>query len=97
MVNEEKKKIAENEILIGSKDFLKYVRSVQFLFEKKGMKSIVLKARGTNIIKAVSIALASKNKFVKDIKIGQITIGSETFDKEGKEIFVSSIEIILSK
>lgn len=96
-MEKENKKAAENEILVGNKDFLRSIRSVQFLFEKKSMKSIVLKARGSNIIKAINIALASENKFVKDIKIGQITIGSETFEKEGKEIFVSSIEIILSK
>lgn len=93
----DKKTAKENEILIGSKDFLRYVRSVQFLFDKKGMKSIVLKARGTNIIKAVNIALASKNKFVKELKIGKITIGSDTFEKEGKEIYVSNMEIILTK
>ena len=74
-----------------------YVRSVQFLFEKKNMKIVVLKARGTNITKAVSIALASENKFVSDLKIGKIKIGSDTFDKEGKEIYVSNIEIILEK
>lgn len=93
----EKTKAKENEILIGSKDFLRYVRSVQFLFDKKGIKNVVLKARGTNIIKAVNIALASKNKFIKDLNIGKITIGSDTFDKEGKEIYVSNMEIVLSR
>lgn len=91
--------IKENHILIGSKDFIQYMRSVGYLFRNKNLKEIVLKARGKNMNKAIDLATACRNDFFPnlDLNIKSIKIGTEEFEKEGKKRTVSHIEITLNK
>lgn len=85
-----------NEIRVGNKEFLTYMRSIELLFRKKKYKELTIVARGQNIKKAVDLAEASKNKFLKDfnIKVVSVKTGTSKFnDSEGIEKSVSNIEI----
>ncbi len=96
----EPKKV-ENEIFVGAKKFMQYIRSIEYLFRQKNLTTIVVKARGKNIVKAVDLAEASRGKFMEDlkVKINSVITGSETFmPKDGdREVSVSTIDIELSK
>lgn len=98
-VQKNKKTIAENCILIGSKPFGAYIKSVTTLFRGKGLKEIDIKARGKNIKKAIDITECSRRKFCHDlnIKVKEVKIGTEEFAIEGKQISVSTISISLTR
>jgi DNA-binding protein len=74
-----------------------YGESVRVQFDK-GNSEVVIKARGKNISKAVSVADFVRRN-LEGTKIGTIDIGSDKInDKEtGKEVYVSSIEIKIVK
>lgn len=96
---EERKKLAENVILVGEKPFMAYMKSVNTLFRGKNLKEIEIKARGKNIKKAVDIAECSRKKFCHDlnITIKNIEIDTDKFiaKEDNKEISVSTITIFL--
>ena len=89
----------DNSIFIGAKPFMNYVTGVVMQFTTKGAESVIVKARGKFISRAVDVAeVASKrflpgNVFVQDIKID-----SEEFENnEGRTVRVSTVEITLGK
>ncbi len=90
---------ADNSIFVGSKPFMNYVTSVVMQFTTKDAKDVIVKARGKFISRAVDIAEVASKRFLKDqISIKDIKIDSEEFEnKEGKQVRVSTIEIVLSK
>ena len=85
-----------NEIFVGKKPFMNYVTAVVMQFNT-GAKEIVVKARGKYISRAVDIAEVVRNRFIKDVKVKDIKIGSEEFESEGKKTRTSTIEITLAK
>ena len=89
----------DNRILVGNKPFMNYVTGVIMQFTTHDMSEVIIKSRGKFISRAVDVAEISVSKFLKDlILIKNICIDSETFtNEEGKEIRVSTIEILLSK
>lgn len=90
----------ENIVYIGTKPFMNYVTSVVMQFTTKKRDSVVIKARGKFINRAVDVAEIVRKKFLKDqnLKIANIKIDSEDFEnKEGKKVSVSTIEITLGK
>ncbi|RME53157.1 DNA-binding protein Alba [Candidatus Woesearchaeota archaeon] len=89
----------DNAIFIGDKPFMNYVTSVVMQFTTKEAKEVIIQARGKFISRAVDVAEVAKNRFLQDqIEVKTITIGSEEFkNKEGKDIRVSTIEIVLKK
>lgn len=88
--------IAENEIRVGTKPFMCYVKSAEILLRTKEFKKIKIRARGLNISKAVDLAEAVKNKFCSDLKLEIKAItNTESFLKEGQDLAVSSIELTL--
>jgi len=96
----ERKDIKENVILVGSKPFLAYLKSVNTLFRGKRMRYIEIRARGKNIQKAVDLAESSRNKFCHDLGIicSKVEIGTDKFTSKedaNKEISVSTIAIFL--
>lgn len=96
--SEIKSKIKENQIFIGAKPFMRYVRSAEILFRNKNLKVISIRARGMNISKAVDLAEAIKNKFCADLNlVMSISTSTEKFLKEGREFSVSVIELDLKK
>jgi DNA-binding protein Alba len=96
--SEIKSKIKENQIFIGNKPFMRYIRSAEILFRNKNLKSISIRARGMCIGKAVDLAEAVKNKFCADLKLdSSVLISTEKFMKEDREFSVSVIEINLKR
>ena len=88
---------AENIVYIGRKDTINYVVAIQTQVSN-GQKNIFVKARGKAISKAVDVVEITKNKFLKDLKVKNIKIGSEQVmlkieGKDDKPINVSTIEI----
>jgi DNA-binding protein len=91
--------MADNNIFIGNKPFMNYVTGVVMQFTTKGATEVIVKARGKFISRAVDVSEVAVKRFLKDeIEIGNISIDSEEFqNKEGKEVRVSTIEILLKK
>ncbi|MCK4670360.1 MAG: DNA-binding protein Alba [Nanoarchaeota archaeon] len=89
--------MADNSIFVGGKPFMNYVTGVVMQFTTKGAKEVIVKARGKFISRAVDIAEVACKRFLKDqVEIKDIQVDSEEFqNKEGKEVRVSTIEIIL--
>lgn len=88
---------AENVVLIGKKPTMNYVLAVVTQFSD-GQNEVHLKARGRAISKAVDVAQIVKNRFIKDVDIAGIEIGTDTVTTEdGREINVSTIDIVLKK
>lgn len=96
--SEIKTKIKENQILVGNKPFMVYVRSAEILLRSKNLRIISVRARGANITKAVDLIEAVKNKFCADLNlISSVKTSTEKFMREDKETFVSIIEIELKR
>ena len=90
----------DNTIFVGIKPFMNYVTSVVMQFQNKNRKIVNVSARGKFVSKAVDVVEVARRTFLKDenIRVREININSEQFEnKEGKRIFVSSMEIVLTK
>ena len=84
-------------IFIGAKPVMNYVLAVLTQFNKD-VSDVTLKARGRSISRAVDTAEIARNRFMPNLKIKGITIGTESIpDEQGKNINVSSMEIVLTK
>jgi len=97
---EQKTGTKDNVVFIGSKPFMNYVTGVVMQFNTYNAPEVVVKARGKFISKAVDVAEVARRKFLKEqnVEVKDIKIGSEEFEnKEGKQVNVSIIEIILVK
>ena len=93
----EEKRIDENVIFIGKKPPMSYVLAVVTQFNTNGSDTVILKARGRSISTAVDTAEIVRNRFVKNAKLGNIIISTESItNEEGRTSNVSSIEINLS-
>jgi len=87
-------------IYIGRKPVMSYVLAVITSFSGSDAKKITLKARGQAITTAVDVAEITKRRFLKELKIGKISIGTEEMpprEAEGRPRMVSTMEIILSR
>jgi archaea-specific DNA-binding protein len=90
----------DNTIFVGIKPFMNYVTGVVMQFKNKGQSEVIVSARGKFISKAVDVVEVARRTFLKDenIQVKEIKISSEQFEnKEGKRIYVSSIDIFLIK
>jgi DNA-binding protein len=64
----------------------------------KPIASVILKARGRAISRAVDTAEITRNRFMPNLTVKNIIIGTESIpNEEGKMVNVSSMEIILTK
>ncbi len=87
----------ENVVLIGKKPPMNYVLAVVTQFNN-GARSVKIRARGNAISRAVDVAEISRNRFITDIKVGNIAINSEELaNEDGTKSKVSSIEITLAR
>jgi DNA-binding protein len=92
----EEKTIDDNIIYIGRKPPMSYVLAVITQFSDNGSNGVVLKARGRAISTAVDTAEIVKNRYMKDVKVKEIIIATESVtNEEGRNSNVSSIEIDL--
>lgn len=90
----------DNVIFVGIKPFMNYVTGVVMQFKNKNQEEVVVSARGKFISKAVDIVEVARRTFLREenIQVKDIKISSEQFEnKDGKRIYVSSIDIYLIK
>jgi DNA-binding protein len=86
-----------NAVLIGRKPVMNYVLACITLFHG-GAKEVNVKARGRAISRAVDVVEIARRRFLPDIKVQKINIGTQQLQIEGANTTsnVSTIEIILS-
>jgi DNA-binding protein len=89
--------VETNIVYIGKKVTMAYVLAVITQLNQ-GEDTVIIKARGKTISKAVDVAEIVKNKFVNTLKIKSINISTEEIITENETpMKVSAIEIILNK
>jgi len=94
---EEQEKIADNMILVGRKPAMAYVLAAITQFSN-GQNEIHIKARGRAISTAVDVAEIVRKRFLQDVQVRSINIGTEEKDLPDKgKLNVSSIAIVLGK
>ena len=77
-----------------------YVLAIITGMSASDAKEITLKARGQAITTAVDAAEITRNRFLKDLKVRKIAIGTEEMparEGETRTRMVSTIEIVLTK
>ncbi len=87
-------------IFIGKKMPMDYVLAIISGLSASNTNEITLKARGKSITTAVDVAEITRNRFLKNLKVSKITIGTEEMlprEGEPKSRMVSTIEIVLTK
>jgi len=93
----EEKKADDNIIFVGRKPPMSYVLAVITQFNSNGSNMVTIKARGRAISTAVDTAEIVRNRFMKNAKLKDIKIGTESVtNEEGRETKVSLIEISLT-
>ncbi len=88
-----------NTVLIGRKPAMNYVLACITLFHG-GASEVNVKARGSAISRAVDVVEIVRRRFLLDLKIKNIGIGTEqmtSFEEGGMPSNVSTIEIMLTK
>ena len=94
--------MAENSeiVFIGRKPAMSYVLAVITSLSSSNAKQITLKARGRSITTAVDVAEITRSRFIKDLKVNKISIGTEEMparEGENRARMVSTMEITLAK
>jgi len=89
-----------NIIYVGRKPPMNYVLGIITSFSRSNAKEVTLKARGQAINTAVDAVEIVRHRFMKELSIGKITIGTEEMpprEGEGKARMISTIEITLTR
>jgi DNA-binding protein Alba len=87
-----------NVIYVGRKLPMNYAMAIITGFNESNTKEITLKARGRSIVTAVDAVEIARHRFMKELSIGKITIGTEEMpprEGENRPRNVSMIEITL--
>jgi DNA-binding protein len=88
-----------NAVLVGNKPTMNYVLACITLFHS-GKKEVNIKARGRSISHAIDIAEVVRRRFLPDVKIKKINIGTDQLqarEENGQLTNVSTIEITLQR
>ena len=96
------KKMTENAdvVFVGNKPPMSYVLAIITSLSSSNLNEITLKARGQAITTAVDVAEITRNRFVKDLKVTKIAIGTQEMpprEGENRSRMVSTMEITMSK
>jgi len=85
-------------VLIGRKPVMNYVLACITLFHG-GAKEVSVKARGRAISRAVDVVEIVRRRFLPDVKIESIDIGTEQIQSSNRNTptNVSTIEITLTR
>jgi DNA-binding protein len=89
----------KNDVLIGRKPAMNYVLACITLFHG-GANEINVKARGRAISRAVDVVEIVRRRFLPDVKVNNIDIGTEQMapnEERSTPTNVSTIEITLGK
>lgn len=82
-------------VYVGKKPLMAYVLAAVMQINTDS-REVIIKARGQAISRAVDVAEILKNKFVRNAKVQDVRISTETLAREdGTPSNVSSIEIIM--
>jgi len=97
-----KKGMTENPgvVFIGRKPAMSYVLAIITSLSSSNAKEVTLKARGQAITTAVDVAEITRNRFLKDLKVSKIAIGTEEIpprEGEDRSRMVSTMEITLAR
>jgi len=87
-------------VFIGNKPPMSYVLAIITSLSASNAKQITLKARGRAITTAVDTAEITRSRFIKDLKVSKISIGTEEMparEGENRARMVSTMEITLTK
>ena len=78
---------------------MNYVTGVVMQFTTQEAEEVIVKGRGKFISRAVDVVEVTVKRFLEGtIEVKDILINSEEFEnKEGKQVRVSTIEIVLKK
>ncbi len=77
---------------------MNYVTAIITSFTRSNSEDVTLKARGRSITTAVDAAEITRRRFMKELNIGTIKIGTEELQQEdGRTRNVSTIEITLTR
>lgn len=88
----------DNIVYVGNKGVMNYVLAVITQFNSENADEVIVKARGKAISRAVDVEEMVRKRFMPEIKIKEINLGTDHIQGEdGKSINVSTIEIILFK
>ena len=88
-----------NSVLIGRKPVMNYVLACISLFHG-GANEIFVKARGRAISRAVDVVEVTRRRFMPDLKVKNVRIGTDqlaSFEEGGAQSNISTIEITLAK
>jgi len=84
-------------VLVGKKPVMSYVLACLTGFQT-GSKDIVVKARGRAISRAVDVVQIVKNRFLANLVIKDIRLGTEQItDEQNRTLNVSTIEIVIGQ
>ncbi len=87
-------------VFIGNKPPMSYVLAIITSLSSSNARQITLKARGRAITTAVDAAEITRRRFLKDLKVSKISIGTEEMparEGENRARMVSTMEITLTK
>jgi len=89
-----------NVVFVGRKPPMDYVLAIVTSFSGSKAKEVTLKARGQAINTAVDAAEIARNRFLKDVSVHKITIGTEEMpprEGESRTRMISTMEITLKR
>lgn len=87
-----------NSVFIGRKPIMNYVLACITLFQE-GRSEVCLKARGRAVSRAIDVAEILRRRFLTDVKVKDVKIGTEQLITGDSGILsnVSTIEVVLSR
>jgi len=90
--------VESNVVFIGRNPPMSYVLAVLTGFSSSKSEDVILKARGRAITTAVDVAEITRRRFMKELSVSKIIIGTEELPRDGGGTrAVSTIEITLNK
>ncbi len=92
-----RKDAAGNVVFIGIKPVMNYVLAVITQFNNEGTGEVVLKARGRAISTAIDVAEITRHRFLKELVVKDIKIGTEEITGDRGTSNVSTVEVTLVK
>ncbi|MFC1487324.1 DNA-binding protein Alba [Thermoproteota archaeon] len=95
-----KKSSDSNIIYVGRKPPMNYVLGIVTAFSGSEVKEVTVKARGQAITTAVDAVEIARRRFVKEMTVDKIAIGTEEMpprEGESNSRMISTIEITLKR
>ena len=87
-----------NVVYIGRKPPMSYVMAIITSFTRSHTEEVTLKARGQAITTAVDAAEITRRRFLKELNVSKITLGTDEIpQEEGGTRNVSTMEIQLTR